>query len=151
MGTGIAAEKLQGAQFAVQDLRTGKWFDGFKDDAKTGEKTAQWVDDYKQVNDGILTSDKEGKFELQGFTEGEYKLREVKAPNGYQLMEETVNFEIGPNTDKQTLNSPVVIKNNEKTTMPLTGSQKLLITVVGGVVTVSVLGVGAYALRKKFA
>ena len=42
MGTGIAAEKLQGAQFAVQDLRTGKWFNGFKEDDKTGEKTAQW-------------------------------------------------------------------------------------------------------------
>lgn len=151
MGTGIAAEKLQGAQFTVQDLKTGKWFNGFKDDAKTGEKTAQWVDSYKDVKEGILTSDKEGKFELQGFTEGDYKLREVKAPSGYQLMEETVNFKIGPNTDKQTLNSPVVIKNNEKTTMPLTGSQKLLITVVGGVVTVSVLGAGAYALRKKFA
>ena len=151
MGTGIAAEKLQGAQFAVQDLRTGKWFNGFKDDAKTGEKTAQWVDDYKAVKEGILTSDKEGKFELQGFTEGDYKLREVKAPNGYQLMEETVNFKIGPHTDGDTLNNPVVIKNNEKTTMPLTGSQKLLIASVGGVLTVTVLGFSAYTFKKKFA
>lgn len=151
MGTGIAAEKLQGAQFAVQDLRTGKWFNGFKDDAKTGEKTAQWVDNYKAVKEGILTSDKEGKFELQGFTEGDYKLREVKAPNGYQLMEETVNFKIGPHTDGDTLNNPVVVKNNEKTTMPLTGSQKLLIASVGGVLTVTVLGFSAYTFKKKFA
>ena len=28
MGTGIAAQKLQGAKFVVQDKRTGKWFNG---------------------------------------------------------------------------------------------------------------------------
>ncbi len=151
MGTGIAAEKLQGAQFAVQDLRTGKWFNGFKEDEKTGEKTAQWVDDYKSVKEGILTSDKEGKFELQGFTEGDYKLREVKAPNGYQLMDETVSFKIGPHTDGDTLKNPVVVKNNEKTTMPLTGSQKLLVATAGGAIVVTVLGFSAYTFKKKFA
>ena len=151
MGTGIAAEKLQGAQFAVQDLRTGKWFNGFKEDDKTGEKTAQWVDDYKSVKEGILTSDKEGKFELQGFTEGDYKLREVKAPNGYQLMDETVSFKIGPHTDGDTLKNPVVVKNNEKTTMPLTGSQKLLVATAGGAIVVTVLGFSAYTFKKKFA
>ena len=151
MGTGIAAEKLQGAQFAVQDLRTGKWFNGFKEDDKTGEKTAQWVDDYKSVKEGILTSDKEGKFELQGFTEGDYKLREVKAPNGYQLMDETVSFKIGPHTDSDTLKNPVVVKNNEKTTMPLTGSQKLLVATAGGAIVVTVLGFSAYTFKKKFA
>ncbi len=153
MGTGIAAQKLQGAQFVVQDLRTGKWFNGFKDakNTTTGEKQAQWVDNYKNVKEGILTSDKEGRFELKGFTEGDYKLREIKAPNGYQLMEETTNFKIGPHTDGDTLKNPIIVKNNEKTTMPLTGSQKLLIASVGGVVTVTVLGFGAYGLKKKFA
>lgn len=149
MGTGLGAEKLQGAQFVVQDLRTNKWFNGFKDDEKTGEKTAQWVDSWEQVKDGVLTSDKEGKFALQGFTEGDYKLREIKAPSGYQLMEETMNFKMGPNTDAQTLESPIIVKNNEKTTMPLTGSQRLLITTVAGVTTVAVLGYAGYRLKKK--
>ena len=141
MGTGIAAKKLSGAKFTVQDERTGKWFNGFKDDAKRGEKVAQWVDKYSDVKDGILTSDKDGKFSLQGFTEGKYKLREIKAPEGYQLMNETVEFNIGPNTNLQTESNPFVIKNDEKTSMPFTGSQRLLI--VGSVVTV--LGVGSAA------
>ena len=152
MGTGIAAEKLEGAQFAVQDLRTKKWFNGFKDDAATGEKTAQWVDNWQDVKgNGIFESDKDGKFALQGFTEGDYKLREIKAPKGYQLMEETMNFHIGPHTDADTLETPIVVKNNEKTEMPLTGSQQLLIAVAGGVVTVSVLGFAGWQLKKRHA
>lgn len=151
MGTGIAAQKLQGAKFVVQDKRTGKWFNGWKDvkSTTTGEKQAQWVDNYKDVKEGVLTSDKDGKFSLQGFTEGDYKLREIKAPTGYQLMEETQDFQIGPNTDKKTLTTPIVVKNNEKTTMPLTGSQQLLLEVVGGVLTVTVLGGAGYLVYKK--
>ena len=151
MGTGIAAQKLQGAKFVVQDKRTGKWFNGWKDvkSTTTGEKQAQWVDNYKDVKEGVLTSDKDGKFSLQGFTEGDYKLREIKAPTGYQLMEETQDFQIGPNTDKKTLATPIVVKNNEKTTMPLTGSQQLLLEVVGGVLTVTVLGGAGYLVYKK--
>lgn len=151
MGTGIAAQKLQGAKFVVQVKRTGKWFNGWKDvkSTTTGEKQAQWVDNYKDVKEGVLTSDKDGKFSLQGFTEGDYKLREIKAPTGYQLMEETQDFQIGPNTDKKTLTTPIVVKNNEKTTMPLTGSQQLLLEVVGGVLTVTVLGGAGYLVYKK--
>ena len=151
MGTGIAAQKLQGAKFVVQDKRTGKWFNGWKDvkSTTTGEKQAQWVDNYKDVKEGVLTSDKDGKFSLQGFTEGDYKLREIKAPTGYQLMEETQDFQIGPNTDKKTLATPIVVKNNENTTMPLTGSQQLLLEVVGGVLTVTVLGGAGYLVYKK--
>lgn len=140
MGWGIAKQKLEGAQFAVQDLRTGKWFNGFKDNAKKGEKDIDWVDNYSDVKEGILTSDKEGKFALQGFSEGDYKLREVKAPKGYQLMNETVNFKIGPHTNDQTLANPFVVNNDEKTSMPFTGSKGLLelggilvaVVVVGG-------------------
>lgn len=149
LGTGMASQKLQGAKFAVQDERTKKWFNGFADDKKTGEKTAQWVDDYQDVKEGILTSDKEGKFALQGFTEGKYKLREIKAPAGYQLMKETMSFEIGPNTDEKTLKSPIEVKNDEKTSMPLTGSQRLLVVIIGGVVVVTVFGFVGYKFAKQ--
>ncbi len=143
MGWGIAKQKLEGAQFAVQDLRTGKWFNGFKDNAKKGEKDIDWVDNYSDVKEGILTSDKEGKFALQGFSEGDYKLREVKAPKN-----ETVNFKIGPHTNDQTIANPFVVKNDEKTAMPFTGSQALLFSVVAGVVVVTVVG-GAYVYKTK--
>ncbi|MCZ3760025.1 pilin N-terminal domain-containing protein [Lactobacillus gasseri] len=143
MGWGFAKQKLEGAQFAVQDLKTGKWFNGFKENSKKGEKDIDWVDNYSDVKAGILTSDKEGKFALQGFSEGDYKLREVKAPKGYQLMNETVNFKIGPHTNDQTLSNPIEIKNDEKTSMPFTGSQGLL--QLGGIlVAVVVVGGGTY-------
>lgn len=149
---GIGAKKLQGAQFAIQDKRTGKWFNGFKaaKDTKSGEPKAQWVDDWKDVKAGTKTSDKDGKFELQGFTEGDYKLRETKAPDGYQLLEETVDFKIGPKTDANTISNPIVIKNNEKTSMPLTGSQQKIVVVVGAVSALAVVGaIGGYKLRIK--
>lgn len=149
---GIGAKKLQGAQFAVQDKRTGKWFNGFKaaKDTKSGEPEAQWVDDWKDVKAGTKTSDKDGKFDLQGFTEGDYELRETKAPDGYQLMEETVGFKIGPKTDSVTISNPIVIKNNEKTSMPLTGSQQKIVVVAGAVATLVIVGaIAGYKLRIK--
>ncbi|MFO1567289.1 SpaA isopeptide-forming pilin-related protein [Lactiplantibacillus plantarum] len=149
MGTGIGGTKLAGAQFAVQDERTGKWFNGFKatKDTKSGEPEAQWVDNYKAVTTGTLTSDKDGKFDLQGFTEGDYKLRETKAPAGYQLMESTVAFKIGPKTDAETISNPVVVRNNAKTVMPLTGSQRIL-AIVGVIVAASgLMGLGVYGYK----
>ena len=146
MGTGIAKQKLPDAQFVVQDLRTGKWFNGFKDNPNKKEKDIDWVNDYKDVKAGVLTS---GKFSLEGFTEGDYKLREIKAPKGYQLMNETVNFHIGPDTDSHTLAAPIEIKNDEKTSMPFTGSQRLLIEIVSGVVVITLLGVGYHVYNRK--
>ena len=131
-------------------MRTGKWFNGFKDNAKKGEKDIDWVDNYSDVKQGILTSDKDGKFALAGFTEGDDKLREIKAPNGYQLMNETVNLHIGPETNTHTLTAPFEVKNDEKTSMPFTGSQRLLI--MGGILVLVVAG-GAgtyiYVAQKK--
>ena len=149
MGTGIAKQKLPDAQFVVQDLRTGKWFNGFKDNPNKKEKDIDWVNDYKDVKAGVLTSGKDGKFSLEGFTEGDYKLREIKAPKGYQLMNETVNFHIGPDTDSHTLAAPIEIKNDEKTSMPFTGSQRLLIEIVSGVVVITLLGVGYHVYNRK--
>ncbi len=58
-------------------------------------------------------------------------------------MNETVNFKIGPHTNDQTLSNPIEIKNDEKTSMPFTGSQGLL--QLGGIlVAVVVVGGGTY-------
>ncbi|MCR1903987.1 SpaA isopeptide-forming pilin-related protein [Lactobacillus taiwanensis] len=149
MGTGIAKQKLPDAQFVVQDLRTGKWFNGFKDNPNKKEKDIDWVNDYKDVKAGVLTSGKDGKFSLEGFTEGDYKLREIKAPKGYQLMNETVNFHIGPDTNSHTLAAPIEIKNDEKTAMPFTGSQRLLIEIISGVVVVTLIGICSYYVYNK--
>lgn len=151
MGTGIGGQKLQGAKFAVQDKRTGKWFNGFKaaKDTKSGEPEAQWVDNYKDVTTGTLTSDKDGKFDLQGFTEGDYKLRETKAPDGYQLMGETMDFKIGPKTDADTISSPIVVKNDEKTKLPLTGSQQSLVFYGGVILLIGATGTFIYRKRKQ--
>lgn len=151
MGTGAGSQKLQGAQFAVQDKKTGKWFNGFKDakDTKSSEPEAQWVDDWKDVKEGTLTSDKDGKFDLQGFTEGDYKLRETKAPDGYQLMEETVDFKIGPKTDANTISNPIVIKNNGKTSMPLTGSNQMLLSGLTAASVLTLIGVAGPLLKRR--
>ena len=52
-------------------------------------------------------------------------------------------------TDTQTLTNPIIVKNNEKTTMPFTGSQALLLTAGAGAITVTVLGYAGYKMKKR--
>ncbi len=47
---------------------------------------------------GVLTSDKDGKFEIHGLTAGTYVLHEVGAPTGYELENKDQEFTVGPNT-----------------------------------------------------
>ena len=57
----------------------------------------EWVERYGDQN-VILTSDENGLFNIAGLDDGTYFLREIQAPNGYNLLEEDVKLVITATT-----------------------------------------------------
>ena len=58
----------------------------------------EWVERYGDQN-VILTSDENGLFNIAGLDDGTYYLREIQAPNGYNLLEEDVQLVITADTE----------------------------------------------------
>ncbi|HFI0217465.1 TPA: pilin N-terminal domain-containing protein [Streptococcus suis] len=93
-----------------------------------------WVNDKSQAFTFISSTD--GKFEVKGLKQGTYTLEETKAPEGYALPSNLIQFEVGENTWtdttlKQSINGHKQIKN-KKVTIPQTGGiGTLVFTVVG--------------------
>ncbi|HAQ5279591.1 TPA: peptidase, partial [Enterococcus faecium] len=96
----------------------GKYYGGLVDTDKNGVKEAVWVDDV--ANAAILKSDKEGHFEITGLTEGEYSLEETKAPENYQKLTKEISFKVDKDSYKE--ENRITIKNNQKASVPMTGS-----------------------------
>lgn len=58
----------------------------------------EWVERYGDQN-VILTSAADGTFKIAGLDDGTYFLREIQAPNGYNLLEEDVQLVITADTE----------------------------------------------------
>ena len=58
----------------------------------------EWVERYGDQN-VILTSAADGIFKIAGLDDGTYYLREIQAPNGYNLLEEDVQLVITADTE----------------------------------------------------
>ncbi|MDV4500182.1 SpaA isopeptide-forming pilin-related protein [Enterococcus faecium] len=116
-GTGIKSTPLEGAEFVAKNTN-GKYYGGINDTDKDGVKEAIWVDDIAKAS--ILKSDKDGNFEITGLAEGNYALEEIKAPENYQKLTKEVAFTV--NKDSYRDENRITIKNNQKASVPLTGS-----------------------------
>ena len=162
--------KLQDAKFVllnsdgtkVAKISSGK-FDGWQDlpDAGSDGKIAaeSWH------TDSVLTSNASGLFTVTGLDAGTYKLREIVAPAGYNLLKSDITVEItatiGANADGKTtltnlavtadgtagtgnVNSGIVgitVANNKGATLPETGGigTTIFYTVGGILVLVAVV------------
>lgn len=103
--------KLQDAQFVllnstgdkVAKIDTANKFDGWVDlPAGTGEGGAITYEDwttYNTKNPVILTSDDDGLFKVIGLDDGTYKLREIQAPDGFNLLPNDVEVVITATTN----------------------------------------------------
>ncbi|HEL1709982.1 TPA: isopeptide-forming domain-containing fimbrial protein [Streptococcus suis] len=93
----------------------------------------EWVQDENQAFKFI--SSKDGKFEVKGLKEGTYYLKETKAPEGYALPSDTIQFTVnrgswGAGEEVTTANFQQV--KNKKIIIPQTGGiGTLVFTVVG--------------------
>lgn len=104
--------KLEGAQFVllngakteaamVVDGKVTGWVkvatEAAAGDVKMPETYEEWVERYGDQN-VILTSAADGIFKIAGLDDGTYYLREIQAPNGYNLLEDDVKLVITAET-----------------------------------------------------
>lgn len=175
--------KLKDAQFVLLNEAKNKvakvnastnqfegWIDLPKDTSYEG-----WTK-YNETNHVILTSDESGLFKVIGLDDGTYQLREIKAPDGYNLMNGDVTIVITATTDNgQTWTSGkasealtklevtangqpgtgdtntgiagVTIENNKGATLPETGGMGTTIFyIIGGIL---VVGAGVLLITRK--
>ena len=125
----------------------------------------EWVERYGDQN-VILTSAADGIFKIAGLDDGTYYLREIQAPNGYNLLEEDVKLVITADTENgqnwagepdQALTAlnisvndgvaqdgvldtgivNVTVRNNQGATLPETGGMgTTLFYIIGGLLVV---------------
>ena len=67
-------------------------------DVQMPETYEEWVTLNQQHDGLILTSDENGLFNIAGLDDGTYYLREIQAPNGYNLLEDDVKLVITADT-----------------------------------------------------
>ena len=124
--SGLLKTPLKGAEFVVSSN---------KENAEVFMYLTQdgtWSENIEDAR--VYTSREDGKFSVQGLKEGNYFLEEIKAPEGYNKLEEKIAFSLG----EDSLDKPETIIENTKieigTTeeIPLTGGLQVL-----GLVTVT--------------
>ncbi len=145
--------KLSGASFVIAK----KGIDGLY---ATITESIQNAAGAVVVNNG---SKKDGKFEItdKGITlklsPGEYQLTEVQAPDGYNLLTNTVNFtirggELSVNTDDMyKINNEkngVVIKNKAGVALPVTGGTGTILFSLGGM-ALMLIALGYVVLKRR--
>ena len=129
---GDKEKKLEGAQFALKNSE-GKYY---KLEETNDKKKVTWVDQEKDAT--VLTSDKNGELEFTGIKAGTYKLKETKAPDGYNLLteEKEVVLKDGTNgADTVTMEATSDVENSSGTELPkVGGAGTKLFALVGGLV-----------------
>lgn len=148
IGDSDQKKPLENAQFVVLN----------HDASKVAKFTAEgkfdgWVNlpnfnnNEKWADTSVLTTNKQGNIHVKGLDSGNYKLREVKAPDGYNKLKEDKDFAITvkPDENNQTLScEPVIVEVNNQsgTLLPSTGGMGTTIFYVLG----GILAVGAAVL-----
>lgn len=102
--------KLQGAEFEVYSDNAG----------------------HTKVTNVTFTSDKDGKFAVDGLGAGTYWLKEIKAPTGYQLPKDLVSFNVTGNADGET--KVTNTQANLGSSLPTTGGMGTIGLTVAGLI-----------------
>ena len=96
---------LNGAKTEAAMVENGKvtgWVkvdtDAAAPDVEMPETYEEWLELNRQHNGLILTSAENGLFNIAGLDDGTYYLREIQAPNGYNLLEDDVKLVITATT-----------------------------------------------------
>ncbi|MEF2824667.1 MAG: SpaH/EbpB family LPXTG-anchored major pilin [Peptococcaceae bacterium] len=135
---GAKTEKLADAVFALykEDQGTRKYYHETTDKT-TGKKKIEWVElkpgESAETAQNItrVTTTAEGVAKFSGLAEGTYKLQEVKAPKGYNLMAQDQAITV--NKDKTQADFTIEVPNSTGTELPGTGGiGNTIFYIVGG-------------------
>ena len=132
MKTDEAKKPLGGAMFKVMTKNTDGKFEPVKKDGK----------------DYIVTSADNGKFSVEDMDYGKYYLVEIKAPQGFILLSEPVEFEIKKQADDKTISIAFITNKSDTITrrrttpggditrrrIPKTGDIRFFMSMIGGLI-----------------
>lgn len=130
MKTDEAKKPLGGAMFKVMTKNKDGKFEPVKKDGK----------------DYIVTSADNGKFSVEDMDYGKYYLVEIKAPAGFILLSEPVEFEIKKQADDKTISIAFITNKKDTITrtpggditrggkIPKTGDIRFFMSVIGGAI-----------------
>ena len=130
MKTDEAKKPLGGAMFKVMTKNADGKFEPVKKDGK----------------DYIVTSADNGKFSVEDMEYGKYYLVEIKAPQGFILLSEPVEFEIKKQADDKTISIAFITNKSDTITrtpggditrggkMPKTGDIRFFMSMIGGAI-----------------
>ena len=131
MKTDEAKKPLGGAMFKVMTKNADGKFEPVKKDGK----------------DYIVTSADNGKFSVEDMEYGKYYLVEIKAPQGFILLSEPVEFEIKKQADDKTISIAFITNKSETITrrrtpggditrrkIPKTGDIRFFMSMIGGAI-----------------
>ena len=132
MKTDEAKKPLGGAMFKVMTKNKDGKFEPVKKDGK----------------DYIVTSADNGKFAVEDMDYGKYYLVEIKAPEGFILLSEPVEFEIKKQADDKTISIAFITNKSDTITrrrtpggditrggkIPKTGDIRFFMSMIGGAI-----------------
>lgn len=132
MKTDEAKKPLGGAMFKVMTKNADGKFEPVKKDGK----------------DYIVTSADNGKFSVEDMDYGKYYLIEIKAPQGFILLSEPVEFEIKKQADDKTISIAFITNKSDTITrrgrtpggnitrrrIPKTGDIRFFMSMIGGLI-----------------
>lgn len=124
---GADSTKLEGAKFVLLNADGEFYF------WNAGSKKVEWKAD--QSGATVVTTDANGAGTFNGLEDGDYSLKEVEAPLGYNLLKEPVSVEVsGSTTDVTVLTVTAQVENNTGSTLPETGGTgTTMIYIIGGI------------------
>lgn len=127
---GSEAIKLAGAQFVLINNGTVDGDgDGIANNANNGKYykldngKVTWVSELKDAT--VVTTDANGAASFEGLEDGSYLLREIKAPDGYNMLDQdipiTINGKDATATNLSSLTYEEDVANSTGSTLPETG------------------------------
>lgn len=133
LGTGTVNSALPGAKFVVTNSKS--------EYLNQKDGTSKWVS--SQDDATVFTSGTDGTFSVEGLANGNYSLKEIEAPTGYQLRTSDLSFTIDGSNSKT-----IEVDDNAKGLLS-TGSQWLMLIIALVIVIGTALGVKEYRKARK--
>lgn len=164
-------QPLEGAKFALYECSAT----GFTDPLNSKEVAADWaLEDKNRVSvdgvnewtsasggvitiDGLLVNDFRNNSTFVNGKDGDlwkdkswYCLKEIKAPEGYELLPNPVKFQVtSTNGTAAPVDAVLEVHNNKTPGLPVTGGAGIAILVAGGVLLLSGSAIYAFVANRK--